>query len=177
MRKLHCNCPGGNELRAAQLAGGLPAQACDACGGAVIELDDYRRWLSQEPAADEATTAEVHDHAAARPCPHCSRLMQRLRVGADPDFRVDRCAACGLLWLDRGEWDALRAAGLARGLTQLLADAGQREIQEREHRRRREAALRDKHGDACIDELARIRQWLTLQAGREELLVLLRSGW
>ena len=105
--------------------------------------------------------------------------MQRLRVGAKPDFRVDRCAGCQALWFDRGEWAALAASGLASRLEEILSDAGQRQLQAAELRERREADLRRKHGDACIDEIARVHQWLHAQpaAQREELLSLLRAGW
>ncbi|TWO70934.1 hypothetical protein FN976_12845 [Caenimonas sedimenti] len=142
-------------------------------------MGDYRHWRDQAGAAAQAAIGllVVEDHPAARPCPSCARLMQRVRVGATPDFRLDRCAACALLWLDRGEWDALRSAGLATSLEEILSERWQRDLQAQEVRTRRIAQLREKHGAECMEELARMREWLDTQPHRDELLALLRAGW
>lgn len=180
MRKsLRCACETGTELASVELATGLAALGCGSCGGALLELDDYARWRDRAAPkpAEPPEAAVLEDQASARGCLACGRLMQRLRVGARPDFRVDRCAGCRLLWLDRGEWTALLLSGRAWQLDELLTDAARRELQAEDLRERRERQLREKHGDACIDELARVRQWLQGQPRRDELLALLRAGW
>lgn len=103
--------------------------------------------------------------------------MHRYRVGAQPDFRVDRCAACQYIWLDAGEWAALVQAGLAGQLEDILSDGWQRQLQVDDAHTRRDEVLRARHGNECMDELARVRLWLQQQPGREELLSLLRAGW
>lgn len=177
--RMRCACEAQGTLAPVQLVEGPVANGCPACGGAALEMDDYRRWREQASvdASAAAGVLVVEDHPAARPCPSCARLMQRVRVGGTPDFRIDRCAACALVWLDRGEWDALRAAGLAGRIDEILSERWQRDLQAHEARVRREAQLREKHGDACVDELARVHAWLQGQPHREELLALLRAGW
>jgi hypothetical protein len=59
----------------------------------------------------------------------------------------------------------------------VLSDAWQRQLRDDEVSGQREAALRARHGDACIDELVRIRTWLDEQPQRDELIALLRAGW
>ncbi len=176
---MRCACEAHPVLGLLELSGGLPVRGCDACGGTVLELDDYRRWREQAGAEARAAMSvpAVEDHPAARPCPSCTRLMQRVRVGATPDFRLDRCAGCALLWLDRGEWEALRSAGLATRLEDILSERWQRDLQAQEVRTRREAQLQEKHGAECMAELARVRDWLAAQPHRDELLALLRAGW
>ena len=176
---MRCACEAHNVLVPLDLAGGLPVRGCEACGGSALAMADYRHWRDQAGAEAHAPVdvPVVEDRPAARPCPSCTRLMQRVRVGATPDFRLDRCAACALLWLDRGEWDALRSAGLAASLEEILSERWQRDLQAQEVRARRDAQLRDKHGAACMDELARVRDWLDTQPHRDELLALLRAGW
>lgn len=176
---LRCACEAHPVLVPQELPGGLPVRACEACGGSALAMGDYRHWREHAGAEAHAPVdlLVVEDRPAARPCPSCARLMQRVRVGATPDFRLDRCAACALLWLDRGEWDALRSAGWADSLEEILSERWQRDVQAQELRTRREAQLREKHGDACIAELARVRDWLDAQPHREELLALLRAGW
>ncbi len=179
--RMRCACEARSPLEPVQLTEGPVATGCPACGGAMLTREDYRRWLAQGDYDASAAPGllVVEDHPAARPCPSCSRLMQRVRAGGTPDFRIDRCAACALVWLDRGEWDALRANGLAHRIEEILSDRWQRDLQAHDARQRREAQLREKHGDAVFMELTRVRDWLQAQppAHREELLALLRAGW
>jgi Zn-finger nucleic acid-binding protein len=178
--RLRCACEAHSELRAGRLGeGGPTADTCPSCDGALLAMADYRRWRDSATAGAPAMAASpaLEDQVAARPCPKCTRLMQRLRVGASPDFRLDRCAACALLWFDRGEWSALCSAGLASRLEEVLSERWQRDLQANEARQRRETLLRDKHGAECMDELARMREWLQAQKHPDELLALLRAGW
>lgn len=174
-----CSCASGALLQASSLATGLHALQCPACDGSLLRLADYRDWQRANPSGNPVTGDKpaIEDRPSARSCPECGRLMQRHRVGSQPDFRIDHCAHCQLIWLDRGEWEALAQTGLASRLPEILTERWQRRVQGEELRQQREAALRDKHGEACLKELARIRNWLTGQAHRDELLALLRTGW
>lgn len=184
---LRCTCGSDAGWQLLELAPGLPASNCRACGGSLLALDDYRRWRERAMAAPVAGTTATGVAPAALPasatadgarhCPRCTRLMQRLRVGAPADFRVDRCGPCQQVWFDRGEWDALAGAGLATRLLEVLSDGWQRQLQADDARARREQALRERHGDDRMRELARMRAWLDEQPQREELLALLRAGW
>ncbi len=179
-----CVCAAATELRPVALAPGLSADTCSDCHGHWLAMDDYRHWVANGPAPVETDEAELPalrpDAAAAdtaRACPSCQRFMERLRVGRSPDFRLDRCSACQRIWLDAGEWAALAEAGLATRLGEILSDGWQRQLRDADAQARRETELRARHGDACIDELARVRAWLATQPQRETLLALLRSGW
>lgn len=176
-RNLRCTCEARAQLLPVQVDEGLPGLRCPACAGELLALEDWRRWRDMAPAAAAPPATSVLADGGARRCVQCERLMQRLRVGSQPDFRVDRCAGCQLVWLDAGEWSALRGVGQATRLEEILGDARQRQLQADELRQRREQALRAKHGDACVDELARVRQWLAGQPHPDELIALLRAGW
>ena len=176
-KTLHCSCAAHTELSPCELAPGLAGLHCTSCGGHMLMLEDYRVWRSTatpQPATTAAATAEDN---TARNCPACTRLMQRYRVGSTPDFRVDRCAACQVVWFAGGEWQALLATGMGTRLDEILTDAWQRQVQAEELRKGRETVLRQRHGAATMDELARIRQWLQAQPERDELLALLRADW
>jgi Zn-finger nucleic acid-binding protein len=176
---LRCNCSAQTAFSLVELAPGLTARHCEGCGGSLLALDEYEHWNERNtvPSDTAAPLAQEEYGVGVRICPSCTRLMNRYRVGAKPDFRVDRCAPCQSVWFDRGEWPALIQAQLAGKLGQILSDAWQRQVQAEEVRATREAALRSKHGDACMDELARIRAWLDAQPQRDELVALLRAGW
>lgn len=179
-----CVCSAAAILRPQALAPGLGADTCGDCHGNLLSMGDYRRWVAEQPEpvmADDADLPVLRPAPAsedkARACPSCQRWMERLRVGRSPDFRLDRCSACQRVWLDDGEWAALAEAGLATRLGEILSDGWQRQLRDADAQARREAELRARHGDACIDELARVRAWLATQPQRETLLALLRSGW
>lgn len=177
--RLRCGCHAATELSRVELEPGLAARGCGECGGSLLDLADYKRWRDLTGATETTPRDPVafEDAPGARACPGCARLMHRLRAGIRPDFRLDRCAACQLVWFDRGEWPALVANGHAARLDDVLRDLWQRHLHTESVRAQRETALRERHGDACIDELARVRAWLDAQPARDELLSLLRAGW
>ena len=177
-RTLQCRCGSAPPLTTLLLAPGLPAMGCRDCGAVLLQMDDWRRWRSASPAEQAPATEQAlaHDHAQASACPACGRFMARLPVDAGGAFRVDRCVPCQLVWLDRGEWQALTERGLARQLDVLLSDAGQRRIQADRLQAARLQTLRQRHGDDCIDEVLRIRAWLAGQAQPGEILALLRAA-
>jgi Zn-finger nucleic acid-binding protein len=173
-----CGCAKQSELTRTELAPTLFAQQCEACGGVLVDMVDYRQWRERAaPVVAEVAAAALADSPSARSCPSCASLMQRYRVGVSPDFRIDHCPACQLVWLDKGEWQSLAQSGLTARLGGIVSAAWQRRVQADEVRALRETALRSKHGDACIDEIKRMREWLEMQPQREELIALLRAAW
>ena len=174
---LSCRTPGHGALQPVALAERLLAAECADCGGMLLAMGEWRAWHAASPAVPGAIdeVIEIFDTATARHCPECDRLMHRLRVSAGQDFRIDRCVHCQNLWFDRGEWPALVSRGLADRLDELLSDGWQRRLQTEEVREARLKALRKRYGDACIDELERIRSWLDAQPHRDDLLALLRA--
>jgi Zn-finger nucleic acid-binding protein len=180
---LRCGCtPNGMPLFSAiELAPELQALQCEGCEGAALNLDDYQRWRVRSPQPLPSDTLALHQDgdadARVRACPSCARLMQRYRVGGELEFWIDRCSACQLVWFERDEWTALVDLGLSGQLRELLTDAWQRQQRDNDIAAQREAALRARHGDPCMDELARMRAWLDAQHQRDELLALLRAGW
>lgn len=182
-QELQCDCPGHVTLSMTELEPGLWGRQCSVCGALVLELEDYRRWLSGRdpgpaPEPDQifgAPVAQDGDAPRARLCPVCSRPMARYRVGSQPDFHLDRCAPCQLLRLDKGEWPALKALGLHAHLELVLSDGWQRNLQAVAATERRRLALRQRLGNDCFDELLRIQSWLQTHPRQRELLALLNG--
>ncbi|WP_374325272.1 zf-TFIIB domain-containing protein [Azonexus sp.] len=174
-KSLACAC--GAALFTRELAPGLPARTCSACGGTLLALDEYRLWRQSAslPAAGPTTALPElpEDTGKARRCPACGAPMARYRVAPGSSFRLDRCARCQLVWFDGGEWPALVESGLIDRLDSILADAWQKRIQAEETRQRRETTLRQRLGDEVVDELQRIQSWLQQRPNSGELLALL----
>lgn len=178
-----CDCAAKTALVPITLQENLPARQCPVCAARLLSLNDYRLWRVQlvirpSDTADAPIgelTPLAPEPAGARFCPACNRPMSRHRVGTAPDFRLDRCSPCQLLWLDGGEWQALHAAGLIARLDSVLSEDWQRRLQAEDNRFRRHDALRTRLGPGVFDEVQRIRGWLLAQPNRSELLALLGS--
>jgi hypothetical protein len=103
----------GKPMSLITLDQGLMAHQCADSGGHYIPAACYMRWLQSQPArlpqvpanTDEEPASE--DPETARMCPETGTLMMRCRVGHGFTFSVDRSITGGI-WLDCGEWDALR---------------------------------------------------------------------
>ncbi|MCG8457254.1 MAG: zf-TFIIB domain-containing protein [Holophagales bacterium] len=123
----------------------LGPRQCPGCGGHWIEGKLLATGAERvpEPAAglDGEAAAEVAAEADKRAglCPHGHGLLQRAPVLLD-DFYLDRCAACGGLWLDAGEWQRLASLHLLESLPELFTESWQR----RQRARLAAAADRDR---------------------------------
>ena len=106
--------------------------------------------------------------------------MTRYRVGprhGGVGFLVDRCASCGGVWLDRGEWDILRRAGLHSLIHLICDDAWQRRVRQQEQAAAAADRLRAALGDADFDRLKQTWAWLADHPSAELLMSYLRDRW
>ncbi len=94
-----------------RLIGSLPELwLCDACRSQIVPFVSLRT-LAPSQAIDELRTAFGDATAAHRPCPRCAEPMRTARVrGSAGLVSLDACTPCDLLWFDRAELAAVRAA-------------------------------------------------------------------
>jgi Zn-finger nucleic acid-binding protein len=81
--------------------------SCSACAGLGLDAGELRRMLGPGrgiPPVQEPRLAEVE---AGRPvvCGHCDHPATAIRIGET--VTIDRCQACGFVWLDAGELPAV----------------------------------------------------------------------
>jgi len=166
-----------SELKPIELEEGLAAYQCPESGGVYIRLEDYWRWQQAESAETEkAETGEppVHeDDLSPKICPETGALMTRFRVGHGFDFMIDRSVTGGV-WLDAGEWEALRNGGLHRALHRIFTAPWQRAARSAEVAERQEQRLREKLGDALFERLAALRVEVGDHPHRPEILAFLQ---
>jgi len=127
------NCPvDQSHFRRVELESGLPAFQCIQCSGHWLRFGDYLAWRERQPGdLSELPTAEPSEivpdpvAGAARRCPDCGHLLTRHGVGHGVHFALDRCGNCNGIWMDRSEWEALRARGLHDNLHQMFGPGWQ----------------------------------------------------
>lgn len=176
MKNIACPCSPRAQFERHEPADGLLAQRCPRCQAVVLALEDYLPWIerhySDRPAAAPSHLAGREMPSKARLCPSCQRFMARYRTGDANSFWLDFCPACGIVWLDAGEWEQLERSGLASYLDIILTERWQKDIQSRRATSFRDDLLRERFG-AAFSEILRVRDWLDRQAKRRDILAFL----
>lgn len=118
------------------LAPDLSGLGCGECAGVWIARTQYDRWrarqpgdLPEPPAAAKGSVADtqktvqvaVADTHKTKICPQCGHLLLPYRVGHGLSFSIDYCGACGGVWCDRSEWDAIMARNLHDNLHDIVS--------------------------------------------------------
>lgn len=127
-------------LERIELEQGLIAYRCPESGGHWIRAEQYWKWHStlkdpctpsrSEPGEENHPVSEYDD--VVKLCPDSGTVMTRYRVGHGHSFRIDRSPTGGI-WLDGGEWEALKAENLHHTLHLIFGAPWQKAV--RDHAR------------------------------------------
>ena len=119
-------------LTSVTLEDGLVAYRCPQSGGHYIPAAAYMRWLSKQPARtehlppkDDAEVLEESDKVYL--CPETDTIMTRYKVGHGFRFTIDRSITGGV-WLDAGEWEALKSRNFHDEIHFIFTDPWQKKI-------------------------------------------------
>lgn len=187
------NCPACKNigLNLVTLEQELPASNCPTCGGNWITSAQYWTWLEKRPPQQLQTPPmplAPMDSKGAKLCPECGGILIRHKVGPEHGFAVEQCGRCQGFWLDKNEWEALKACGLHDQLHVVLSGEWQNQTRREEYARkveRQQQAAREEHqrktqehyaqrfGPEVYAEAERIRAWLAQQPHRAALLAYL----
>ena len=132
---------------------------CSKCTGfwvppAAMNAPEVKALLG---AHDVRPAAPLEQDHRTGPCPEGHGLLRRARASNDDPFFIERCARCGGVWFDPGEWSRLDAAGLlAQDVTTLWSPAWRDHLSEEQHRASLEVDLRHKLGNETFETLERL---------------------
>lgn len=156
-----------------ELAPGLTGSACSACSGVWIARDAYDTWraghpgnLPETPTAAQIAVADSHQ---AKLCPQCGHLLLPYRVGHGLPFSIDHCGACGGIWFDRNEWDAILARNLHGDLHDILSAHWQAAVRRSEVQEAIEQTYRRLLGGSYA-KASELRAWLREQPQKSLIL-------
>ena len=157
----------------------LTALRCNTCTGVWIPAMRYRNWIDQhgcnqpEVTAGSTNTMKAAGFEKIRQCPECGALLGRYEVGHGVAFKIDHCGRCGGFWLDKGEYEALKARNLHDDLHSIFLSSWQEGL-----RKERTETIIDKRlsatvGETDFVELKRVKKWLSGHPKRAWLLAYL----
>lgn len=147
---MKCTSCGEASLNSSYLEPQLPCYNCQNCGGNLLMLSDFLRW-KESNAGDElitnTATVEAQETSKAMVCPKTSRLMTKYKISKDTEHRLDLSPSINAVWIDKGEWELLKEAGLASSINSIFTDHWQEDIRAGESSDIMSAIYQRKFGD------------------------------
>ena len=162
-------------MQVREIEPGLSVYECPRSGGLWIPLQAYLAWKDLHPEVSEAPSedwvgvlqSEVRQRALI--CPESGRLLLRYKVGHGLQFHVDRSPATGGVWLDKGEWQALKNKGLHVALHLVFTASYQRQIRSAEYAQTLTDTFRDRIGAADFLKVVEFGAWLASHPKRRDI--------
>lgn len=108
-------------------------------------------------------------------CPEGHGVLRRARASIDDPYFLERCARCGGVWLDPGEWSRLADANLLGDVTSLWSPAWREHLSEEHNRASLQHDLRHKLGDDLFESMEALVAKLTDPSHRALVLAYLQQ--
>ncbi len=170
---MNCTSCKNGFLKPSTIEGQFPAHTCTDCGGNWILIEDYVTWLERNPdyqfAENVEFESEVNDTQKALVCPASGSIMRKFRISAANRHRLDYSSAVGGIWLDRGEWELLKAEGLAGSLNAVVTRQWQNQIRENSAEQMFSNLYKNKFGIDSYEKVKEFRTWLNEQPKKSDL--------
>lgn len=174
---MNCTQCKGYSLEPVELEPGLVAANCYKCEGVLLPLLNYQFWSSAqaEELPKELDLDQIEDNKHAVICPKCQRFMLKYRIDIDQANRLDVCANCSEIWLDKGEWDLLKALGVHDKLPHIATSKWQKQLTEQLLKDRQEERHKDILGEAVFYKAADFKMWLDQQQQKDDIVNYLKN--
>lgn len=155
----------GMPMEQVTLESGLQAHRCPTNGGHYITSADYMGWLQQQPARlphlpkSDTATGPTSTRTTALICPESGTIMNRFKVGHGFAFSIDRSITGGV-WLDAGEWEALKERNFHDEIHLVFTAPWQKHIRDEQTQAVYESTLENSLGKDLLDRLTELREEL-----------------
>jgi len=99
----------------------------------------------------------------------------KYRISKDSSHRLDLSPDVGGIWLDKGEWEYLKKAGLAHQLNTIFTTPWQRKVRSESAKDTFEQMYRKKFGNEDYEKIKSMRAWLVAHPHRNALRAFLMA--
>lgn len=161
-------------LKPSFIDGLFRTHTCTHCGGNWILIEDFVTWKERNP--DHEFTEEPdwqaeasEDTREALLCPVTGGFMTKFKITAQSEHKIDYSASVGGIWLDKGEWDLLKSAGLASTLNRIVTRHWQRNIAKESSKDSFEGIYLAKFGQPGYEKIKAMKAWLDEQPNKAGL--------
>lgn len=164
-----------------QLEPKLTAYQCPKSQGYWIPLQSYMRWFKQQGHQVNPLPQDYMQHCdddSSRPalfCPESGCLLQRFRVGHGLSFRIDRSSVTGGVWLDAGEWEALKSQNLHEEMHHIFTASYQKKLRAEELEQTVQQTFEAKLGQADYEKVIEFKKWMHEHPRSGEILSFLHG--
>lgn len=153
-------------LVSVEIEKGFSAFRCPTSKGYWIPLQSYHTWRTRTPVAvaplpEGYEPSFEHDSTAPLFCPESGCLLHRYRVGQGLPFRIDRSPKTGGIWLDEGEWQALKSKGLHDQLHLIFTAPYQRHLRTTDLQRTFLTAVEERLGTEDFQKVTEFKSWMS----------------
>ncbi|WP_395343744.1 zf-TFIIB domain-containing protein [Ningiella sp. W23] len=171
---MNCTSCKNGVLRPSFIDGQFRAHTCTNCGGNWILVEDFVSWKEQNPEyqfsqPSQWSEDEVSETASAMLCPITGLIMRKLKVTAQTSHRIDFSSSVAGIWLDKGEWELLKAEGIAGTLNNVVTQQWQNKIREQSASNNFAEIYEEKFGIDNYQKIKEIKQWLDAQPQKADL--------
>ena len=165
-----------NTMNRIELIPGLRGFTCNECLGVWLDRSKYDAWRVKQPRDLPETSTPAHlaisETHKAKICPYCGHLLLPYRVGHGLAFSIDYCTACGGVWCERGEWEAILAKNLHDNLHDIITEHWQTAIRKEEVQESIEQTYA-RHLGASYAKALEVKKWLRDQPQKGIILAYL----
>ena len=141
---------------------GLTVFACPKSGGFWIPLQPFLDWKEKTSGSRPAAARLLRAGRAGRRgweratiCPESGRLLSRYQVGHGLAFHIEHSPVTGGVWLDKGEWEALKSKGLHFTMNLIFTDSYQpAKVRSSEYAQELKETFRNRIGAADFDKVS-----------------------
>ncbi|WP_444920640.1 zf-TFIIB domain-containing protein [Microbulbifer sp. CnH-101-G] len=151
------------------------AHTCSNCGGNWILVEDYLTWKRKNADYQFSDNLDVLNEEVAGDtkkailCPVSGVIMQKFKITAGNEHRLDYSPAVGGIWLDKGEWELLKAEGLADSLNFLVTNEWQKKLRDSNARETFSEVYRKRFGEETYGKVKEFREWLQNQENKADI--------
>ena len=153
-------------LQLKEMEPGLLAYECPKSGGIWIPLASFTAWKEHQsdaaaplPPGYQPQLADDSNRRALI-CPESGRLLIRYRVGHGLQFHIDLSPVTGGVWLDKGEWEALKSKGLHSQMNLIFTASYQRQLRTAVYSESLEQAFRARIGERDFEKVSQFKNWV-----------------
>jgi Zn-finger nucleic acid-binding protein len=171
---MNCTSCNKGSLKPSFIDGVFRAHTCSHCKGDWILIENYVAWKEKNPNyefADNVSFAieDAEETKKALICPMSGQLMQKIKLSANNDHRLDYSVSVGGIWLDNGEWELLKSEGLAGSLNRVVTRQWQNQIRQDSAKQTFTELYQERFGSETYLKIKEVREWLDNQPKKSDL--------